>query len=324
MRSRSIGCALVMLGLLSSPAVAQGFKPTRPVEFVVHTGPGGGSDVFARLISTLFEQEKALPVRMVIANKPGGGGATAMAYMAEKKGEPHTIAAYTSVWIALPLTSSEAHVQFLDLTPIVNLVYDPALLVVRPDSPYKSVADFIEAAKKSPGQLRQAGSSVQARGNLVRQLLQKRTGATWTHVPFPGGGERIAAVLGGHAQLLIAEPGEVKQQVDSGALRVIAQIADKRLPGLPNVPTLQEAGFNIPKLQTVRGIVGPPAMSREAVQYWEGVFERLVKTEGWRKYLVESQSEDGFLKSAELARFATENMAQRREAYNEIGIKTVR
>ncbi len=323
MKNHCVAIAVAILSLLPVHAAAQ-FKPSRSVEFVVHTGPGGGSDVFARILNTMFEQEKLLPVRVTIANKPGGGGAAAMAYMAEKKGDSHTIAAYTSVWIALPLTSSEAHVQFLDLTPIANLIFDPALIVVKPDAPYRTMADFIEAAKKAPGQLRQAGSSVQARGNLVRQLLQRRTGATWSHIPFPGGGDRIAAVLGGHAQLLIAEPGEIKSQVDSGALRVIAQIADKRLPGLPNVPTLQEAGFVIPKLQTIRGIIGPPGMPKEAVQYWEYLFERLVKTESWRKYLVESQSEDGYLKGAALAKFATENMAQRREVFNEIGIKTVR
>jgi len=190
--------------LLSGHAAAQGFKPTRPVDLIVHTGPGGGSDVFARIVNNIFEQEKLLPVRANVANRSGGGGAAAMAYVAEKKGDPHTIAFYTPVWLTVPLTSKEAHVQFLDLTPIANLIYDPSLIIVRREAPYQSLNDFVEAAKKSPGQLRQAGSSIQAVGNLVRQLLQKQTGASWSYIPMPGGGERIAALLGGHAHIMVA------------------------------------------------------------------------------------------------------------------------
>jgi len=309
--------------LLSGHAAAQGFKPTRPVDLIVHTGPGGGSDVFARIVNNIFEQEKLLPVRANVANRSGGGGAAAMAYVAEKKGDPHTIAFYTPVWLTVPLTSKEAHVQFLDLTPIANLIYDPSLIIVRREAPYQSLNDFVEAAKKSPGQLRQAGSSIQAVGNLVRQLLQKQTGASWSYIPMPGGGERIAALLGGHAHIMVADPAEVKEHVTGGALRVISQMAEKRLPAYPNVPTLQES-FKIPNIRTVRGVAGPPALAKEALAYWEGVFERLVKTEGWRKYLAESQSEDGYVRGPALTKLLDESLAVRREVFNDLGIKTVR
>src|SRR5688572_32384526 len=109
------------LTVLSGPAFTQGFKPTRPVEFLVHTGPGGGSDVFARTMIQIIESEKLVPVRMHVLNKPGAGGAAAMAYTAEKKGDPHTIAIFTTLWITLAMTSAEARVKFSDLTPIANL-----------------------------------------------------------------------------------------------------------------------------------------------------------------------------------------------------------
>ena len=318
---------VTVLGVLALPtweATAQAFKPTRPVELVVHTGPGGGSDVFARIINNIFEQEKLLPVRANIANRSGGGGAVAMSYMAEKKGDPHVIAFYTTVWLTAPLTTKEARVQFTELTPIANLIYDPSLVIVRTDSPYKTLNDFVEAAKKNPGQLRQAGGSLQAIGNLIRQVVQKQTGAAWSYVPMPAGGDRIAAVLGGHAQLLIAEPAEVKEQVQSRVLRVIAQKAAKRLPAYPDVPTLQEAGYKMPDIRTLRGVVAPPGLSKEAVAYWEGVFDRLVKTDGWRKYLAESQSEDGYAKGAELLKLAQDSLAARREIFADVGIKMVR
>lgn len=323
----NIGVLAAVLGVLALPAAeatAQAFKPTRPVELVVHTGPGGGSDVFARIVNNIFEQEQLLPVRANVVNRSGGGGAVAMSYVAEKKGDPHVIAFYTSVWLTAPLTTKEARVQFTELTPIANLIYDPSLIIVRSDSPYRTLNDFVEAAKKSPGKLLQAGSSVQAIGNLIRQVVQKQSGAMWTYVPMPGGSERITAILGGHAQILIGDPGEVKEQVQSRAMRVIAQMAERRLPAYPDVPTLQESGYTMPNIRTVRGVVAPPGLTRDAVAYWEGVFDHLVKTDAWRKYLSESQSEDGYVKGDQLLQLAEESLAARREVFKDVGIKLVR
>src|SRR5262245_31824359 len=193
----AFAAAAALAALVASTAApAQGFKPTRPVEAVVHTGPGGGSDVLARAVANMMEKEKLLPVRMQVVNKTGGGGAVAAAYLAEKKGDPNTIGFFTGVWLTGPLTSAEANVTLKDLTPVARLVLEPAVIAVKADAPYKSLPDFIAAAKKSPGQLRQSGGSVTSRDNVVRQLLQRNTGAQWAFISFPGGGERIAALLG--------------------------------------------------------------------------------------------------------------------------------
>src|SRR5678815_4634509 len=111
---------LLCMALLaaSTAAFAQGFTPTRPIEVVVHTGPGGGSDVLARAVALMMEKEKLLPVRMQVVNKPGGNGAVAAAYLAEKKGEQNTIGFFTGVWLTGPLTSAEAKVTLRDLTPL--------------------------------------------------------------------------------------------------------------------------------------------------------------------------------------------------------------
>lgn len=316
--------ALAGLALAAGLASAQGFKPTRPVEIVVHTGPGGGSDVFTRGLLALMDSAKLLPVRAVVVNKPGGGGATAMSYVAEKKGDTHTLAVYTVLWMSLTLSSAEARVEFKELTPIANLVHDPELIVVKSDAPYKTLGDFIEAAKKNPKQLRQTGGSITARGNLIRQLLQRQTGASWQYIPFPGGGDRIAAILGGHAHLVFAGSGEIKEHLNAGTLRPIAQVALKRLAAYPDVPTISESGFKIQHLTSVRGIVAPPGVPRDVAEYWEGVFGRLVKTDAWRKYLAESELEEGWHASTGLARLADDVVAQRRQIYGELGIKVVR
>jgi putative tricarboxylic transport membrane protein len=312
------------LSILSAGVLAQGYKPTRPVEAVVHTGPGGGSDLLARAVAQMIEKEKLLPVRMQVVNKTGGGGNVAAAYLAEKKGDDHTIGFFTGVWLTNPLTSAEAKVSLKDLTPIARLVLEPALIAVKADAPYKSLGDFIAAAKQKPGELKQSGGSITSRDNVVRQQLQKATGARWAFISFPGGGERIAALLGGHVNMMVIEPAEAGEHIRAGNMRVLAQVTDERLPAFPNVPTLKEAGFDVSPVPQVRGVVGPPSMPREQVAYWEDVFRRLAKTESWRKYLADNQFEDGYQNAAELTKFYGEFTERMRGILQEAGVKLVR
>ena len=316
---------LAVLALLAASCVlAQGFKPTRPIEVVVHTGPGGGSDVLARAVALMMEKEKLLPVRMQVVNKPGGNGAVAAAYLAEKKGDPNTIGFFTGVWLNNPLTSAEAKVTLKDLTPVARLVLEPAVIAVKADAPYKTFADFIAAAKQSPGQLKQSGGSITSRDNVVRQLLQRNTGARWAFISFPGGGERIAALLGGHVNMMVIEPAEAGEHIRAGNMRVLAQVSDRRLPAFPEVPTLKEAGFDIPSVPQVRGVVAPPAVPKENVAYWEEVFRKLTQTDTWRKFLADNQFEDGYQNAAELTKFYDEFTERMRGILQEAGVKIVR
>ena len=315
--------ALAFLAVIvSSSALA--FKPTRPIEVVVHTGPGGGSDLLARAVAGMIEKEKLLPVRMQVVNKTGGGGAVAAAYLAEKAGDQNTIGFFTGVWLTGPLTSAEAKVTLRDLTPVARLVLEPALIAVKADAPYKTMADFINAAKQNPGQLKQCGGSPTSRDNVVRQLLQKHTGARWAYISFPGGGERIAALLGGHVNMMVIEPAEAGEHIRAGNMRVLAQVSDSRLAGFPNVPTLKEAGFDIPAVPQVRGVVAPPKIPAENVAYWEDVFLKLTKTESWRKFLADNQFEDGYQNAAELTKFYDEFTGRMRGILQEAGVKLVR
>ena len=308
----------------AAPVAAQEFKPTRPIEFVVHTGPGGGNDLLARAISNIVEKEKLLPVRMQVANKPGGGGIAAMAYLSEKSGETHTIALFANTWINGPMMSKEARVTLKDLTPIVRLVTEPGVIVVKSDSAYRTLKDFIDDAKKQPGQLKQSGGSIGSRDNIVRQLLMKNTGAQWAYISFPGGGERRAALLGGHVQMMVMDPQEAGEHLRNGTLRVLAQIAEKRMAAMPDVPTIPEAGFGIPNYLVIRGVVAPPGIPAEAARFWEAFFARFVKTAAWKKYLEENLFEDGFQPTAELLRFMDEFTDQARSILKDAGVKVFR
>jgi len=309
---------------LPAHAAGQDFKPTKQIETVVHTGPGGGSDLFARAIAEMLQKEKLISQRLQVVNKSGGGPAVAMAYLAEKKGDTHTVGYYTGVWVTNPLTTVEATVTLKDLTPVTRLVLEPAVIAVKADSPYKTVKDFIEAAKKNPKQLNQSGGTILSRDNLMRLLLQKATGAQWNFISFPSGGERLSNLLGGHVQMMVIEPQEAGEQIRAGNLRVIATLTEKRLASLPNVPTIKEQGIDVPLIPQARGMLLPPAAPKEVVVYWEGVFDAFVKTPTWKQYVEQNQFEDAYLKGAALNKFIDALKDQMREVLKEAGAKVIR
>lgn len=312
------------VSLLFAAACACAWQPTKPIELVVHTAPGGGNDVLARAIAVMAEKEKLLPVRMNVFNKSGGNGAVAAAFLAERKGDPHTIGLITSNWIIGPLVTSEAKITLQDLTLVAQLVTEPALIVVRADSPYQTLRDFIEAAKAKPGALKQSGGTLTARDSIMRHVLQKATNARWAFISFPSGGERIAALLGGHVDMMIVEPEEAGENIRAGKMRVIAQISDKRLAGFPNVPTLKEAGYDVALVPQMRGVVAPPGIAPDVLAYWEDFCRRLVRTPSWRKYLEDNQFEDTFYVGRDFAKSVDATTQQLRTILPEAGLKLVR
>ena len=327
MKYRAMGLPMIIAVLLSftfNRAWSQEFKPSKQIETVVHTGPGGGSDLFARAIAELLQKEKLISQRMQVVNKSGGGSAVAMSYLAEKKGESHTVGFYTGVWVTNPLTTAEATVTLKDLTPVTRLVLEPAVIAVKADAPYKTMKDFVDAAKKNPKQLNQSGGTITSRDNLMRLILQKATGAQWNFISFPSGGERLSNLLGGHVQMMVIEPQEAGEQIRAGNLRVIAQLTEKRLASMPNVPTIKEQGIDVPLIPQARGLVAPPAAPKEVVQYWEGVFDAFVKTPTWKQYVEQNQFEDGYLKGPALNKFIDALKDQMREVLKEAGAKVVR
>jgi len=318
-----IAVAALAVASMALPAYAE-FKPTKPVDFVVHTGPGGGSDVLARAVATMFEREKLVPVRMNVLNKPGGNGAVAAAFLSEKKDDPNTIGFITSVWLANALTSSEAKITVHDLKPVAQLLLEPAVIVVRSDSRFKTLKEFIDAAKAKPGELRQSGGSVTSRDNIVRQQLQHATGAKWAFVSFPGGGERLAALLGGHVDMMVIEPQEAGEQIRAGKLRALAQLTQARLAGYADTPTLKEAGFDVVPTPQIRGVVAPPQQSAEATAYWIDRFQKLMQTASWKKYVQDNQLEEHFVPGPAFGEEMKKVDKQLREQFIEAGIKVVR
>jgi putative tricarboxylic transport membrane protein len=318
----SVGAAIVAACVAAAPARA--FTPDRTVEVMVHSGPGAGNDVFARGVVGVLEKIKLVPQNMQVVNKTGGGGLVAMSYLGEKQGETHLIAVFTSVWWVNPLIRKEGKITMKELTPIARLVLEPAVMAVHADSPYKSAKDFFEAAKKNPGKLKQSGGSISGRDNTTRALLMKATGGEWQFISMKSGGERIAALLGGHVDMMVMEPSEALEQIRAGKIRVIATLMDKRIPSVPDISTLKEQGYDVPEVPQARGFVGPPGLSADIRSYWEGVFTKMHKSKEWKDYMTVNHYEDGFLIGSGLSKFVDEYTGTMRAILTDAGIKLVR
>jgi putative tricarboxylic transport membrane protein len=308
----------------SLTAAAQPFVPTRPVELVVHSAPGGGSDVFAHAVAAMVNAEKLLPQPLRVVNKTAGASVEAMEYLAQKRGDDHTLAVFTNTWIATPLTRKDAVHTVKDFTPLVRLVLEPTIVVVRADSPYRNMADLIAAAKKEPGALKQAGGSLTAIESLTGLLIQSATGARWTFVSTPAVSDRMANLVAGRIDIVIPQPQDANEHIAAGKVRPIAALTESRLRVLPEVATMREQGIGIPIIANVRGFLGPPAMPAAAARYWEDFFARLAKTESWRKYVVENQVEDVFLRGAQMPAFFDEQIDAMRGTLRQAGVTMAR
>ncbi|MGH2817317.1 MAG: tripartite tricarboxylate transporter substrate-binding protein [Actinomycetota bacterium] len=290
-RSGSVLVSLILLlsacgldgGDSESDSEEGGFEPSRP-EFLVHTGPGGGSDIFVRDIIGIMRDEGIISGNWPVRNEEAGEGAGAMSYLLGKRGETDTISAMTTTWLTTPLTIEGAEVTVEDLTPIAGLIIEPELMAVATDSAYASLNDFVDAAKEEPGKLIQAGGSTTEVGALNGETLQQEVGTDWQFLSFEEVGQRITALLNGDADMMFGSAQDFAAQVDAGELEVVASISPEPSPIFPDAPTTADEGFDAELVPQVRGIMGPPDMPQEALEYYQGVFEELVETEAWKEY----------------------------------------
>jgi putative tricarboxylic transport membrane protein len=314
----------IAMSAMAMPSAHAEFVPSKPIEIVVHNGPGSGPDVLARQLSAMIDKAGLSPVRFTVLNKTGGGATNAAAYLKSKSGDKNTIAIFTGVWVADPLLQQTATVQLSDLTPITPLVLESALIVTRADSPYKTLAEFVDAAKSKPGQLKQAGGSITSHDNIIRQQIMGKTGADWVFVSFPSGSERISALLGGHVDLFICDPSEADELARAGKVKILAQVSNKRLPGFDDVPTLREAGIDVEPFVQVRGVVGPPDMPADALAFYSDMFAKVAKTEAWAKYVKDAHVVDGYMGAAETKTFLAQYNENVKQALIAVGAKVVR
>ncbi len=276
-----------------SPVLAA--YPDKPLEFVVHNPPGGGSDLFARGIAEILTRNKMVAGSIVVMNKSGGAGAVATNYVVQKKGNPYSLLTGTTTVYA---TMVKRNISLDEFTPLCRLVTDPSVFLVREQSPYKDITEVVAAAKKARKSIKLGIANIGGTDHMVGTLLQKATGAEFNMISHKSGGEASTALLGGHIDFTITNPGEAAGLIESGKLRALATSMDKRLPYYPNVPTLKEKGIDA-VFGAVRGFFLPKDVSPEVVSFWATTFDKLRKTNEWKEFLKNDYLVDAFLTGGE-------------------------
>ena len=247
--------ALALAGALSAPA--QDGYPTKPIRLVVPFPPAGGTDVLSRSIAQSITT--ATKWIIVVDNKPGAGGNIGLDAAAKAPPDGYTIAMGQTANLAVnpALYSSMPYDPLKDFAPIALISSQPLILVVNGSSPYKTLKDLVDAARKNPGKVNMASSSNGTIGHIGGELFQRRAGIKMTHVPYKGAGAAVTDLMGGSVDCFFGNSQAVGGLVTSGRLRPLAVTSPQRLANFPNVPTVAELGYPGFEAATWSGLLAP-------------------------------------------------------------------
>src|SRR5882672_3506658 len=237
-----IRIALCALLAFSLPATAQ--YPERPVTLLAGYPPGGLVDVVARLVAEGMKAK--FPKSIAVVNRPGAAGAVAVAEMARSQPDGYTVVLtpHSALVIAAQINDL-AYKTPDDYDAFINLVAYYPMIAVRTESEYKTIQDLVADAKANPGKIRVGSPGEGTSSHLNLEELMYRTGTKMVHVPFQGWAQSSPALLGGHIEAAVAQPGELRGQVDAKRMRVLVNFRPQRLPGFSDVPTAKELGWDV-------------------------------------------------------------------------------
>jgi tripartite-type tricarboxylate transporter receptor subunit TctC len=237
---------MACLALAALAAHAQTDFPTKAITMIVPFPPGGVADITARPVAEAMGRILRQPV--IVENKAGAGGGVGMAYVAKARPDGYTVLLALSSISIIPeadkVIGRPPMFQLNQLVPIARFTADPTVLAVRADSPYKGVADLVEAARKAPGTIPYGSSGNYGTMHVPVEMLGAAAGVKFLHIPFTGAGPAVVALLGGNVEFVSSGPSTVVQHVKAGKVRVLASWGDARHPALPDVPTLKELGYD--------------------------------------------------------------------------------
>lgn len=268
MNRRSVSlCVLATLALAAGMATAQPAFPAKPISMIVPFPPGGLADLVARPVAEAMARELGQPV--LVENKGGAGGGIGMALASKAPADGYTVLMSLSSLTVLPeadVVLGRAQMYALNsLRPIARFTADPTVLAVRADSPWKTVKDFVEDARKRPGAINYGSSGNYGTMHVPMEILSQNAGIKMTHVPFTGAGPAVVALLGGQIDAVSSGPATVLQHVKAGKLRVLAHWGTANLDAMPDVPGLKASGYDAEYAQW-SGLFVPSATPEPVVQ----------------------------------------------------------
>jgi len=289
----SSAAALLLAFAGASPARAQTWEPSKPIEFVVPAGTGGGADQMARFVQGVVAKHGLSKQPIVVVNRSGGAGAEGFLAIKGAKGDPHKIVITLSNLFTTPLATGVPF-NWRDLTPVTMLALDQFVLWVNEESPYKTPKDFFEALKSQPANsIKMGGTGSKQEDQIITVMLEKAAGKKMTYIPFKGGGDVAVQLVGKHIDATVNNPIEAESHWRAGKLRALCVMDKAPMPykakltatqSWADVPPCASAGIPV-DYQMLRGIFMAPDVKPEQVAYYLELFKKVRALPEWKDFM---------------------------------------
>jgi putative tricarboxylic transport membrane protein len=300
-----LGATLVSMSALASlPTQAQAWEPTKPVQFIIPAGTGGGADQMARFIQGVVAKNNLAKQPIITVNKGGGAGAEGFLEVKKSAGDPHNIIITLSNLFTTPLATGVPF-SWKELTPVAMLALDQFVLWVPADAPYKTAKEYIDAVKAGDEKFfKMGGTGSKQEDQIITVALEKQTAPKkFTYIPFKGGGAVAVQLVGKHINSSVNNPIEAVSQWKAGALRPLCIFDAKRsvytqkvTPKMAwsDIPTCKESGVDT-EYQMLRGVFMSPGVKAEHVGYYVELFKKVMATPEWKKFMEDGAFNQTFM-----------------------------
>lgn len=320
---------LAALGLAACalPAAAADWKPTRPVEFIVTAGPGGGTDQFARVVQSVVQKYKLMPVPVVVANKSGGAGTEGLIHAKSAKGDPHKLVFSTNLAYLMPMITKVGY-SIDDLTPVAIMAADEFILWSNAEGPHKTARDLIASARARNGGFKMGGAQSKDTDHILTRQIEKATGVTMTYVPFKSGGEVAVQLSGGHVEANTNNPSENVSHWRAGKVRPLCVFARNRLPlkekvtadmGWSDIPTCKEQGIAVEEFRMPRTVWAAGDITPEQAAYYGKLMAQVREKPEFKEWIAKGLQSEMFLTGVDLARYIANDKTAHKVQFSQDG-----
>ena len=326
LRAVSAAAVTCLLTLPALPALAA-WEPTKPIEFVVPAGTGGGADQMARFIQGVVAKHKLSAQPIIVVNKSGGAGAEGFLDVKGDKGNPHKIVITLSNLFTTPLATGVPF-NWRDMTPVAMLALDQFVLWTNAETPYKTAAEYIAAVKAAgPSKMKMGGTGSKQEDQILTVGLEKATGTKFIYIPFKGGGDVAVQLVGKHIDSSVNNPIEAVAQWRAGKLRALCVFDDTRMPyktkvtdtqSWYDIPTCKESGVPTDYVM-LRGIFMPAGATPDQLNFYVELFKKIRATPDWKDYMEKGAFNQTFMSGADFTKWLGAAENTHRELMKEAG-----
>lgn len=311
-------CVVLMLQGVAVFAATPAWTPTEKIVLVTHASSGASIDLLMRQIADIWTKHNLVPRPVAVENVMGTGGEKARRYVAQQnKGNPHMLFGFTPQMMIGPLRAG-SDLNVASYTPIAMLAVDPSVMFVHADSPYKNVKDLIEGARQKPKSVLQGGGQFGGPPSLMGRMMADDAKVEIAYTPFKTSLESVVALLGKHVHFVMEQPSEGDQHVKAGKLRMLATSVP--LEQYPALPTYEASGLKFRVLKSFRGVLAPPGLSRETVDFYVRALDRMRATPEWKEYLKKYEVVDQWMTGKAYADWLDEEEKTYARVSKELGL----